>query len=65
VTETGRITPRAGGLVVQIDTGLLTSVYKMGRPSALEIAGDAWTAIYEDSREALTRNQTSKVKSQR
>ena len=53
VTPTGRITPRFGGRVVQIDTGMLTSVYKGGRPSALEIVGDKWTAIYEDAREAL------------
>ena len=50
VAETGRITPRFGGRVVQIDTGMLTEVYKGGRPSALEIAGDRWTAIYEDGR---------------
>jgi hypothetical protein len=65
VTETGRITPRAGGLVVQIDTGMLTSVYKSGRPSALEITGDTWTAIYEDARVPLSRGQRSKVKGQR
>jgi Calcineurin-like phosphoesterase len=53
VTETGRITPRFGGRVVQIDTGMLTSVYKGGRPSALEIVGDKWTAIYEDGREPI------------
>lgn len=52
VTATGRITPRFGRKVVQIDTGMLTRVYK-GRPSALEIAGDAWTAIYEDGRRPL------------
>jgi hypothetical protein len=54
VTETGRITPRFGGRVVQIDTGMLTSVYKGGRPSALEIVGDKWTAIYEDGRQDVT-----------
>lgn len=53
VTATGRITPRFGGKVVQIDTGMLTSVYKNGRASALEIAGDTWTAIYEDGRQAV------------
>lgn len=50
VTETGRIRPRFGGRVVQIDTGMLTSVYTGGRASALEIVGDTWTAIYEDGR---------------
>jgi len=53
VSETGRIRPRFDGRVVQIDTGMLTSVYKGGRPSALEIAGDRWTAIYEDGRVPL------------
>ncbi len=53
VTPTGRIMPRFGGRVVQIDTGMLTSVYKGGRPSALEIAGDTWTAIYEDGRQVI------------
>lgn len=53
VTESGRITPRFAGRVVQIDTGMLTEVYKGGRPSALEIAGDKWTAIYEDGRQLL------------
>jgi hypothetical protein len=50
VTESGRIRPRFSGRVVQIDTGMLTSVYKHGRPSALEIVGEKWTAIYEDGR---------------
>ena len=53
VTTTGRITPRFGGRVVQIDTGMLTSVYKGGRPSALEIVGDKWTAIYEDGQQVI------------
>jgi hypothetical protein len=53
VTANGRITPRFGGRVVQIDTGMLTSVYTNGRPSALEIDGDKWTAIYEDGRQSL------------
>lgn len=53
VTEDGRIRPRFGGRVVQIDTGMLTSVYKNGRPSALEIVGDRWNAIYEDGTTSL------------
>ena len=44
---------RYGGRVVLIDTGMLTSYYK-GRPSALEIAGDKLTAIYEDGRVDVT-----------
>jgi hypothetical protein len=40
VTEDGRIRPLLSGRVVQIDTGMLTSAYKSGRPSALEIRGN-------------------------
>ena len=46
-TMDGRIAQRFGGRVFVIDTGMLTSVYK-GRPSALEITGQAINAIYED-----------------
>jgi hypothetical protein len=49
---TGRITPRLGGRIVLIDTGMLTSVYK-GRPSALEFSAGQLTAIYEDGRRPL------------
>jgi hypothetical protein len=51
----GSIVTRFGGRVVQIDTGMLNGkFYPRGRPSALEINGDTFTAIYEDGREALT-----------
>jgi hypothetical protein len=40
---------RFGGRVVLIDTGMLASYYK-GRAAALEISGNALTAIYEDGR---------------
>ena len=53
VSETGWVHPRFDSRVVQIDTGMLSSVYKGGRASALEIAGDRWTAIYEDQRQPL------------
>jgi hypothetical protein len=53
VSETGRIRSRFSGRVVQIDTGMLSTVYKGGRASALEIVGDQWTAIYEDGRQPL------------
>jgi hypothetical protein len=43
------ITVRFGGRANLIDTGKLAAYYK-GRPAALEIAGDALTAIYEDGR---------------
>lgn len=48
IAPTGRITPRFGGRVVQIDTGMLAEFFTGGRASALEIAGEKWTAIYED-----------------
>jgi hypothetical protein len=46
------ITVRFGGRAVLIDTGMLATVYK-GRASALEIAGDKLTAIYEDGKITL------------
>ena len=46
------ITMRFGGRALLIDTGMLATVYK-GRASALEIAGDRLTAIYEDGRVPL------------
>jgi len=47
-----RIRTRFGGLVVLIDTGMLTSHFK-GRPSALELQGGQMTAIYTSGRETL------------
>jgi hypothetical protein len=50
----GKITPRLGGRVIQIDTGMLNAeFYPGGVPSALEIQGDSLTAIYLDRREPL------------
>jgi len=46
-----RITTRFGGRAVLIDTGMLAD-YK-GRPAALQIEGEALTAIYEDGRVPL------------
>jgi hypothetical protein len=44
----------ASGRVIQIDTGMLGGdAFPGGRPSALEIAGDTFTAIYLDKREPL------------
>lgn len=46
----GRIRPRFGGTLFLIDTGMLDGTfYPGGRPSALEIAGDAVRMIYEDA----------------
>ena len=48
-----RIRTRFGGLVVLIDTGMLTSHFK-GRPSALELQDGRMTAIYISGREPLS-----------
>jgi hypothetical protein len=46
---------RFDGRVVQIDTGMLGgSFYSGGVASALEIRGDALTAIYQNRRERLS-----------
>jgi hypothetical protein len=50
----GRIAPRFGGRVIQIDTGMLDGeFYPKGVPVALELRGNAATAIYLDRREPL------------
>jgi hypothetical protein len=49
----GRITPRFDNRVFPIDTGMLSTFFKGGRASALEIAGDRVTAIYANEREVL------------
>jgi hypothetical protein len=49
----GKIRARFGGLVVLIDTGMLTSYFKGGQPSALELQGDRMTAIYTSGREPV------------
>jgi hypothetical protein len=54
VTKTFRITPRFDNRVILIDTGI-SGVYRAngGQPSALEIQGDALTAIYATERVEL------------
>ena len=50
----GRITPRFGGRVVQIDSGMLDGTFfPGGAPSALVMQGDKMTAVYLDRREPL------------
>ena len=49
----GRIRTRFGGLVVLIDTGMLTSFFQGGQPSALEIQDGRLTAIYPGGREPV------------
>lgn len=46
----GQIQMRFGGRVILIDTGMLSSVYQGGTPSALEIHNGTFTAIYPDHR---------------
>jgi hypothetical protein len=49
----GRITPRFGGRVIAIDTGMLAEYYRGGRPSALVVEGGRLTAVYLDGEETL------------
>ncbi|HSC26357.1 MAG TPA: metallophosphoesterase [Vicinamibacterales bacterium] len=53
VLSSMRIQPRFERQVYLIDTGMLSTHYKGGRPSALEISGDRITAIYDDGRNVL------------
>lgn len=50
----GRIRLRYSGAVALIDTGMLTSYFNEGQPSALEIQDGRLTAIYLTGREPLT-----------
>ena len=52
-SDTFRILSRFDARVFLIDTGMLTEVYKGGRPSALEIVGDRVTALYAGERVPL------------
>lgn len=49
----GRIKTRFDGRVITIDTGMLSSYYTGGRPSALEIDDGVFSAIYLGEREVL------------
>ena len=54
VQKGGRVRPRFGNKVFLIDTGMLSSYYPGGKPSALEICSDArFTAEYTDQQVAL------------
>jgi hypothetical protein len=54
VQKTARIRPGFGGRIVFIDTGMLSSYYHGGKPSALEINEDRkFTAVYLDQQVAL------------
>ena len=57
VQKGGRMRPRFGNRVFLIDTGMLSSYYPGGRPSALEIQGDAkFTAEYTDQEMVLVES---------
>lgn len=54
VADRFRIKSNFSGRVVQIDTGMLNGeFFPGGVPSALEIQGDTWTAIYQGRREPV------------
>jgi hypothetical protein len=54
VQKTARIRPGFGGRILFIDTGMLSSYYHGGQPSALEISEDRkFTAVYLDQQVAL------------
>jgi hypothetical protein len=53
ITPAGRIVARYGGKVWTIDTAMLPGYVPTGRASALEIRGEALTAIYTDRRDPL------------
>jgi hypothetical protein len=54
-TVAGKLTPRLGGRVILIDTGMVNGeFYPGGVASALELQGDKATAIYLDRREPLS-----------
>jgi hypothetical protein len=54
VQKGGRIRPRFSNKVFLIDTGMLSSYYPGGRPSSLEICGDAkFIAVYLDQQVVL------------
>jgi Calcineurin-like phosphoesterase len=49
-STTGRIVSRFSNRLILIDTGMLTTFFKNGRPSALELQNGRITAIYTDTR---------------
>jgi hypothetical protein len=53
VPSTMRITPRFSAAIFLIDTGMLSSVYRGGIASALEILDGRFTAVYPDGRVML------------
>lgn len=60
VQRTARIRARFGGKIVLVDTGMLSSYYRGGKPSALEIDGDGkFTAVYLDQQAVLLEGKSA------
>jgi len=61
VQKTAHIQARAGGKIMLIDTGMLSSYYPGGRPSALEIDDNKkFTAVYLDQRVVLLEGKSAR-----
>jgi hypothetical protein len=61
--RTARIRPVFGGRILLIDTGMLSSYYHGGKPSALEVRGDGkFTAVYLDQQSPLLEAQCGPTK---
>ena len=59
VQRTARIRSAFGGRIVLVDTGMLSSYYRGGKPSALEIGADGkFTAVYLDQQSPLLDSQS-------
>jgi hypothetical protein len=56
----GRIRARFANKIFLIDTGMLSTYFKGGRASALELQDGSVTAIYPDAREVLVASAASK-----
>jgi hypothetical protein len=62
VQKAGRIRPRFGNQVFLIDTGMLSSYYPGGRPSALAICGGSkFIAVYLDQQTVLLDSTASSL----
>ena len=63
VQRTARIRARVGGKLMLIDTGMLSSYYHGGKPSALEIDDDKkFTAVYLDQQVVLLEGKSAQSK---
>jgi len=62
VQKTAHIRPRFGGNIILIDTGMLSSYYPGGKPSALGIAEEGtFTANYLDQQEVLLQGKSAQA----